>query len=47
MHTATVTSLVYGTNNLRIYVIPAYHAQALSLFWPVSQHIGQANYKPK
>jgi hypothetical protein len=30
MHTATETSLVYGTKNSRIYAIPAYHAQALS-----------------
>jgi hypothetical protein len=46
-HTATVTSLVYGTKNSRISVIPPYHAQALSLSWPVSRYIGQANCKPK
>jgi hypothetical protein len=47
VHTATMTSLAYGTKNSRIYAIPAYHAQALSLSWPVSQYIGGANYKPK
>jgi hypothetical protein len=47
MHTATVTSLAFGTNNLRIYAIPAYHAPTLSSSWLVSQYIGQENYKPK
>jgi hypothetical protein len=28
-HSVTATSLVYGINNLRIYVIPDYHAPAL------------------
>jgi hypothetical protein len=47
MHTATVTSLVRGTNNSQIYVIHAYHAQALSSSWLVSPYIGRANYKLK
>jgi hypothetical protein len=40
MHTAPVTLLVYGTKNLHIYVIRAYHAHALSLYWMVSPYIG-------
>jgi hypothetical protein len=47
MHTEKATSLVYGTTNLRISAILAYHAPALSLSWPVSKYISQANFKPK
>jgi hypothetical protein len=43
MHTATVTSLVYGIKNSRIYAIPADHAPAISSSWLVSQYIGQEN----
>jgi hypothetical protein len=37
---------VWHQNSL-ISVIPAYHALALSLSWPVSQYIGQEKFKLK